>query len=541
MKRVALVVVISALWVFVQAAPIVPGGEGLASVIDAGNQGLYSWTVGTSFAGDYHGAEHMNDMNFRTWDNSVFRIFGSWVPFEPLEVSGAAGLGYSYPVHTASVSPSLGPWDVQVGAKYTWPMEFWTIGADGRIFLPTRAAIFGGPRFGGAVRLLGTTRMDAYAFHLNLGTRMLGDPALLMGVGAEIRYQFLNPYLELTAEFMADSFPLRLTPGLRVLTNVGISFFCAADFGLNADGQSLDADGNPYVNQTSVGIAYSPDGQVVKRRASFIVQVRDASTDQPMSAQVTIAEHYPSVFVVSSSGVRQIDVQSGRYKVTVSAPGYLPHTYSLNFISRRPTRLVASLEPDRTGGRLIIKTINRQTGVSIPGAVVSVAGITLTSNEYGEARFSLPPGSYVINALAPGYLPQSETVVLSANMPLAVTISMLSGNAHIRISGIYFPTASAVIPASSYHSIDEAVRLINGNSDVRIEIAGHTDSYGSAESNLALSQRRAEAVRDYLIRVHGIPARRLTARGYGESAPIASNAAESGRAQNRRVELVVLP
>jgi OOP family OmpA-OmpF porin len=71
---------------------------------------------------------------------------------------------------------------------------------------------------------------------------------------------------------------------------------------------------------------------------------------------------------------------------------------------------------------------------------------------------------------------------------------------------------------------------------VRVEVAGHTDSRGNDSYNLKLSQRRAESVRDYLISM-GIESSRLTARGYGESQPVATNSTEGGRAQNRRVVL----
>jgi OOP family OmpA-OmpF porin len=74
---------------------------------------------------------------------------------------------------------------------------------------------------------------------------------------------------------------------------------------------------------------------------------------------------------------------------------------------------------------------------------------------------------------------------------------------------------------------------------VVVEVAGHTDSVGSEEYNMGLSDRRANSVKDYLIS-QGITATRLTARGYGESQPVASNDTDAGRAQNRRVELIVL-
>ncbi len=541
MKRVVLVVAISSVILSLQAAPVVSGGEGLVRILDARNQGLYAWTVGTSFAGDDHGAEHMFDADIRTWENSVFRLFGSWVPFEPLEVNAALGLGYSYPQLISGVSPTLALWDFELGAKYTWPLEFWSVGIAARTFLPTRSSFFGRGVFGGALRVLASREADIFTTHLNLGGLLREKAGVLLGAGAELRYDFFNPYIELTAEVFADSFPVRLTPGVRILTDIGISLFYAADFGLTPDARSIDLEGGEYVNQISVGLAYSPVPQIVRRKALLLVRVRDASTGEPVAAQVTIADHYPGVFVIGLSGERVLDVQNGRYKVTVSTPGYTPQTYTLNFTPRRLALLEVELEPDRTGAHLIVKTVDRQTGGAIPGVSVSVAAITLATDEVGETHFSLPPGSYTIDAAAPGYLPQKEVVLVSDGIPLAVTISMLRSDARIRISGIYFPSGSAVIPASSYPAIDDAVRVLQGNPDICIEIQGHTDSQGSAEGNLLLSQRRAEAVRGYLIRAHGIPAGRLLARGYGESMPVASNDTEAGRAQNRRVELVVLP
>jgi len=75
--------------------------------------------------------------------------------------------------------------------------------------------------------------------------------------------------------------------------------------------------------------------------------------------------------------------------------------------------------------------------------------------------------------------------------------------------------------------------------EIRVEVGGHTDSQGDAGYNQKLSEGRARAVRDYLIR-RGVAADRLVARGYGENRPIADNATEMGREMNRRVELTAI-
>jgi outer membrane protein OmpA-like peptidoglycan-associated protein len=84
------------------------------------------------------------------------------------------------------------------------------------------------------------------------------------------------------------------------------------------------------------------------------------------------------------------------------------------------------------------------------------------------------------------------------------------------------------------------VDIMKQNPDIRkVRVEGHTDSKGSDAYNIKLSQRRANAVRDYLI-AHGVEADRLVAVGYGETRPVADNGTAEGRARNRRVEFTIL-
>jgi outer membrane protein OmpA-like peptidoglycan-associated protein len=87
--------------------------------------------------------------------------------------------------------------------------------------------------------------------------------------------------------------------------------------------------------------------------------------------------------------------------------------------------------------------------------------------------------------------------------------------------------------------LNKVVDFLKQNSNVSIEISGHTDSKGSDTYNSNLSQGRSQAVVDYLIG-QGIDSSRLQAHGYGESKPIDTNDTEAGRANNRRVEFTVL-
>lgn len=107
------------------------------------------------------------------------------------------------------------------------------------------------------------------------------------------------------------------------------------------------------------------------------------------------------------------------------------------------------------------------------------------------------------------------------------------------LEGVNFgPNHHGVLQPDSFAKLDHAAATLKNKWGLtKVEVAGHTDSRGMDSFNLKLSQRRAEAVRNYLI-AKGISAERLTARGYGEARPVADNATEGGRYKNRRVELV---
>jgi OOP family OmpA-OmpF porin len=104
------------------------------------------------------------------------------------------------------------------------------------------------------------------------------------------------------------------------------------------------------------------------------------------------------------------------------------------------------------------------------------------------------------------------------------------------LEGISFATGSATLTPGSYAVLGRVADSLKDHPDVKIEVGGYTDSTGSPATNQKLSQKRAEAVRDYLIG-QGIDAARLTAKGYGPTQPIADNTTSDGRARNRRVEL----
>lgn len=112
----------------------------------------------------------------------------------------------------------------------------------------------------------------------------------------------------------------------------------------------------------------------------------------------------------------------------------------------------------------------------------------------------------------------------------------------ISLSGsVLFASAKSDLLPAAQAKLDDVARALTREDPLsKMVVEGHTDSQGGAEYNQGLSQRRAQAVRDYLV-TRGIASDRITAEGFGPSRSIADNSSPEGRANNRRVEIVVQP
>jgi outer membrane protein OmpA-like peptidoglycan-associated protein len=108
-------------------------------------------------------------------------------------------------------------------------------------------------------------------------------------------------------------------------------------------------------------------------------------------------------------------------------------------------------------------------------------------------------------------------------------------------AAVLFDTGKSILKPEARQTLHEAAERVKKFTDAPVAIAGHTDNVGSDASNQLLSEQRANAVLQYFTSQESIPATRLTAKGYGESQPVADNATEQGRARNRRVEIVISP
>ena len=167
-------------------------------------------------------------------------------------------------------------------------------------------------------------------------------------------------------------------------------------------------------------------------------------------------------------------------------------------------------------GALIAGSGHRGTGALIGGVVGATAGGAI--------------GNYMDRQAAEMKRKLPEAAVAREGDKLYVALP----------SGILFDVDKAEIKPTAKDSIAKAAEVLVKYPDTYITVEGHTDSSGTPEYNQKLSERRADAVRDQLLR-DGVPASRVSVKGYGESNPVADNATPGGRQSNRRVQLEIRP
>lgn len=172
-----------------------------------------------------------------------------------------------------------------------------------------------------------------------------------------------------------------------------------------------------------------------------------------------------------------------------------------------------------------------------------------TSDSDGRFIATVPHGrTYGVHVTAPGYAFWSGQVLLDTDAPyrevvhhidlIPLAADALPAYAPVVLNNVQFETGSAELLPSSHQELQRLREMLNAHPDLRIAIHGHTDSVGSDEDNMTLSEARARAVYDRLV-AYGISASRLSYRGYGKTRPIASNDTEEGRRLNRRTEFVI--
>ena len=268
--------------------------------------------------------------------------------------------------------------------------------------------------------------------------------------------------------------------------------------------------------------------------------VRDRKTDEPLEANIGLYQADALVIsdVSASDGLYSFNnIEPGVYELTANATGYQSYSTDLLVKAGETIPLDIALDPLAEEGTLILRIIDMENQEPIFAEVSIGDAITETVTEKFEKN--LDPGSYGIVVVAEDYLLYEKEIIIEPGKTLELEVALVK-----KELVVYFETNKAELKPESHEILDKAAvmikKLLAENPDITIELQGYTDNRNSEEYNMDLSERRAEAVKNYLVTKHNIEASSLTTKGYGESRPVASNDTPEGMAKNRRVELIIV-
>jgi len=174
-----------------------------------------------------------------------------------------------------------------------------------------------------------------------------------------------------------------------------------------------------------------------------------------------------------------------------------------------------------------------------------IIATTASSDVDGRYRIRLPEKKpYMADFRASGFMSDMKRIPVDESyteeiVEMDVPLVKIKVGKKVVLNNILFETGKTVLTPGSYAELDRLAGILSDTPEMKIEISGHTDNTGSLQVNTSLSELRARAVVDYLVK-KGIDRTRLTYRGYGPQQPIDDNNTPEGRARNRRVEFKIL-
>ncbi len=315
---------------------------------------------------------------------------------------------------------------------------------------------------------------------------------------------------------------------------------------------------NPYVRTANrlspfiVGVKFAMLFQVnqpkkpVMPQSWLDVDVTDAATEALLPAQINVLELKTGRETIrqAKKGTLRMRTKRGGFTVTASAPDYYSDTQSYTIDSLGENVALSFALRHRPYFRF--RVTHSETGEPMP---VHASLINRASNDTilhlntdaatGAARYMLEDSvAYRIHIAQLGYETYAADIASIADS-LNIVLKPIKKGDIVIVNHLFFANNSTRILAESETALNDLKTFLTENPQLRIRIVGHTDNVGSDQFNLKLSEGRALSVKDALVK-RGVAPERIETLGMGKHQPIATNDTEEGRAQNRRVELVIL-
>jgi outer membrane protein OmpA-like peptidoglycan-associated protein len=310
----------------------------------------------------------------------------------------------------------------------------------------------------------------------------------------------------------------------------------------------------PPAKPEAPAAAPTPAAPEPPKTAQVSGRVLDAQSGEPLAGALVTADGHDLPPVASEPATGRFltyPLPAGQVRLRVTREGYEPVAQELTLTPGQTAPFEFRLQSAVKPARFLLSASSAGKPVA---ATVTLKGpkeeqLALPPGAAAPAKLEVPAGQYTITVKAEGFLAQTREVQVSEGGELKLAFELapeptkslvIVKEDKIQIlQQVHFATGKATLLADSYPLLDQVVSAIVKNDIKRVRIEGHTDNRGNALTNLRLSQTRAQAVADYLVKA-GIDANRIEVNGYGGARPIAPNLTSTGRELNRRVEFVIL-
>jgi len=292
------------------------------------------------------------------------------------------------------------------------------------------------------------------------------------------------------------------------------------------------------------------DGKITisDNKVSLSGMARDLGGREAIAAAL---KNLPEGFSVAANDIKAppyiFQVYKDPVAVTLTLSGYVPDNAVHASIAAAAARkffsekvvdnLKASVGAPSGFAAVVVQALGALSRLSTGTLVVSDREVKLSGDAlYDAAANQIRSG--LAKEFPQGFQLKADISVKPPSAPVDATVCQQLFSELLTKGNIRFESARADIVSDSAGLLDRLIETALRCPTVNIEIAGHTDADGDDASNKTLSEKRAQAVTDYLVKA-GLPADRFTAIGYGSTQPVAGNDTDEGKAQNRRIEFVV--
>jgi OOP family OmpA-OmpF porin len=297
-------------------------------------------------------------------------------------------------------------------------------------------------------------------------------------------------------------------------------------------------------------IAKLKDGKIAisDTKVSLSGMARDLGGREAIAAAL---KNLPEGFAVAANDIKAPPYVFQAYKdpvaVTLTLTGYVPDNNvhaaiaaaaGRKFFSEKVVdNLKASIGAPTSFVNAVVPALGALSRLSTGTLVVTDREVKLSGDALYDAAVA-PIRSSLARDFPQGWQVKADISVKPAAAPVDPTVCQQLFSELLAKGKIRFESGRAIIDPDSAGLLDRLIEIAMRCPTADIEIAGHTDADGEDAFNQALSEKRAQAVLDYLVKA-GLPASRFTATGYGSSQPVATNDTDEGKAQNRRIDFLV--